>query len=119
MLNWFAKLWEIDEEEYWGYITTCGTEGNLHGILVGRENLPDALLYASQESHYSVFKAARMYRMEAVKVRWWLGGTERGTALHGCGEGSSSGQATRVQSRDASDFRKQGIELRLQLKRLV
>ena len=23
------------------YITNCGTEGNLHGILVGRENLPD------------------------------------------------------------------------------
>ena len=49
----FAKLWEIDEEEYWGYITTCGTEGNLHGILTGRENLPDGILYASQESHYS------------------------------------------------------------------
>lgn len=41
VLNWFAKLWEIDEDEYWGYITNCGTEGNLHGILVGRENLPD------------------------------------------------------------------------------
>ena len=65
----FAKLWEIDEEEYWGYITTCGTEGNLHGILTGRENLPEGILYASQESHYSVFKAARMYRMDAVKVR--------------------------------------------------
>ncbi len=48
VLNWFAKLWEIDEEEYWGYITTCGTEGNLHGILTGRENLPDGILYASQ-----------------------------------------------------------------------
>lgn len=69
VLNWFAKLWEIDEEEYWGYITTCGTEGNLHGILVGRENLPDGILYASQESHYSVFKAARMYRMDCEKVK--------------------------------------------------
>lgn len=69
MLNWFARLWEIDEEEYWGYITNCGTEGNLHGILVGRENLPDGILYASKETHYSVFKAARMYRMDAVKVR--------------------------------------------------
>ncbi len=69
MLNWFARLWEIDEEEYWGYITTCGTEGNLHGILVGRENFPDGVLYASAESHYSVFKAGRMYRMQAEKVR--------------------------------------------------
>jgi histidine decarboxylase len=68
VLNWFARLWEIDEEDYWGYITNCGTEGNLHGILVGRENLPDGILYASKETHYSVFKAARMYRMDSVKV---------------------------------------------------
>ena len=54
VLNWFAKLWEIDAEEYWGYITTCGTEGNLHGILTGRENLPDGILYASQVSKYGV-----------------------------------------------------------------
>jgi len=68
VLNWFARLWEIEEEEYWGYITNCGTEGNLHGILVGRENFPDGILYASRETHYSVFKAARMYRMDAIKV---------------------------------------------------
>jgi histidine decarboxylase len=52
VLNWFAKLWEIDQEEYWGYITTCGTEGNLHGILTGRENLPDGILYASQGAYH-------------------------------------------------------------------
>lgn len=34
-LDWFARLWEIEKEEYWGYITNGGTEGNLHGILVG------------------------------------------------------------------------------------
>ncbi|KAL3504427.1 hypothetical protein ACH5RR_034268 [Cinchona calisaya] len=68
VLDWFARLWEIEKNEYWGYITNCGTEGNLHGIIVGREVLPDGILYASRESHYSVFKAARMYRMECVKV---------------------------------------------------
>lgn len=68
VLDWFARLWEIEESDYWGYITNCGTEGNLHGLLVGREVLPDGVLYASQDSHYSVFKAARMYRMDCVKV---------------------------------------------------
>ncbi|GLT32154.1 hypothetical protein SLA2020_068400 [Shorea laevis] len=68
VLDWFARLWEIEKNEYWGYVTNCGTEGNLHGILVGREMFPDGILYASRESHYSVFKAARMYRMECVKV---------------------------------------------------
>ena len=69
VLNWFAQLWEVDQKDYWGYITNCGTEGNLHGILVGRENLPDGILYSSDESHYSVFKAASMYRMDCKKVR--------------------------------------------------
>ncbi|XP_047959579.1 serine decarboxylase-like [Salvia hispanica] len=68
VLDWFARLWEIEKDDYWGYITNCGTEGNLHGILVGREVFPDGILYGSKESHYSVFKAARMYRMECVKV---------------------------------------------------
>ncbi|XP_064942496.1 serine decarboxylase 1-like [Musa acuminata AAA Group] len=68
VLDWFARLWELEKHEYWGYITNCGTEGNLHGILVGREIFPDGILYASRESHYSVFKAARMYRMQCVKV---------------------------------------------------
>ncbi|XP_047064312.1 serine decarboxylase 1 [Lolium rigidum] len=68
VLDWFARLWDLEKDEYWGYITNCGTEGNLHGILVGREVFPDGILYASRESHYSVFKAARMYRMDCVKV---------------------------------------------------
>ncbi|KAJ4917294.1 Serine decarboxylase [Raphanus sativus] len=29
VLDWFARLWEIEREDYWGYITNCGTEGNL------------------------------------------------------------------------------------------
>jgi histidine decarboxylase len=66
VLEWFARLWEAGD--YWGYITNCGTEGNLHGILVGRENHPDGILYASAESHYSVFKAARMYRMDSERI---------------------------------------------------
>ncbi|KAH1036470.1 hypothetical protein GYH30_056091 [Glycine max] len=60
VLNWFANLWEIKKNEYWRYATTGGTEGNLHGILVGREQLRDGILYTSQDSHYSIFKIARI-----------------------------------------------------------
>lgn len=35
VLDWFATLWELGDSEYWGYITTGGTEGNLHGLLLG------------------------------------------------------------------------------------
>lgn len=68
VLQWFARLWEIDERDMWGYITNCGTEGNLHGILTGREVMPDGILYCSRASHYSVPKAGRMYRMELCFV---------------------------------------------------
>lgn len=34
VLDWFAILWEIDDD-YWGYVTNDGTEGNFHGLLLG------------------------------------------------------------------------------------
>ncbi|CAH9074492.1 unnamed protein product [Cuscuta europaea] len=74
VLDWFAQLWEIEKDKYWGYITNGGTEGNLHGILLGREVLPNGILYASKESHYSVFKAAKMYRMEFEGINTMVNG---------------------------------------------
>jgi len=68
VIDFFADLWNIDPGEYWGYVTTCGTEGNLHGILLARECHPDGILYSSKETHYSIFKAARYYRMDAKAI---------------------------------------------------
>ncbi|PHT36806.1 Serine decarboxylase 1 [Capsicum baccatum] len=74
VLDWFAQLWEIEKDEYWGYITNGGTEGNLHGLLVGRELLPGGMIYASADSHCSIFKAARMYRMEIETINTLVSG---------------------------------------------
>jgi histidine decarboxylase len=69
VIDFFAKLWGLQKtEDYWGYVTTCGTEGNLHGILLARECHPDGILYSSRETHYSIFKAARYYRMDAKSI---------------------------------------------------
>jgi histidine decarboxylase len=68
VIDFFADLWKIPKGEYWGYVTTCGTEGNLHGILLARECHPDGVLYSSRETHYSIFKAARYYRMDAKSI---------------------------------------------------
>lgn len=68
VIDFFARLWHMPQNGYWGYVTTSGTEGNLHGILLARERLPDGILYTSQESHYSVFKAARYYRMQCESI---------------------------------------------------
>lgn len=68
VIDFFANLWNIDAGDYWGYVTTCGTEGNLHGILLARECHPDGILYSSKETHYSIFKAAKYYRMDAKAI---------------------------------------------------
>jgi histidine decarboxylase len=62
-------LWQCDDpSEYWGSIGASGTEGNLWGIYLGREALPNAVLIHSAEAHYSIPKAARIQRIEAVSV---------------------------------------------------
>lgn len=68
VLNFFADLWRIPRDQYWGYITTCGTEGNMLGILYGRKKVPDAVLYCSTETHYSVPKSALMFRIPFVTI---------------------------------------------------
>lgn len=76
VLEWFARLWKLREDAFWGYITACGTEGNLHGVWLGRENMTgvggvgedDVVLVGSKACHYSVWKAGRMYRMDMVRV---------------------------------------------------
>jgi len=68
VIDFMARLWKMEQDEYWGYVSTCGTEGNLHGILLARECHPDGILYSSKETHYSIFKAARYYRMDAKAI---------------------------------------------------
>ena len=71
VLNFFADLWDAPKDGFWGYITTCGTEGNLLGVLYGREKFAperNGVLYCSKETHYSVPKAGTMYRMDTELV---------------------------------------------------
>jgi len=68
VIDFFAKLWKCDEEDYWGYVTTCGTEGNLHAMLLARECHPTGIVYTSKDTHYSIFKAAKYYKMDAVGI---------------------------------------------------
>ncbi|GKV30948.1 hypothetical protein SLEP1_g39707 [Rubroshorea leprosula] len=74
VLDWFAEFMKIEKNEYWGYITSCGTEGNFHGILTGRKMFPNGILYASKESHYSIAKAIDMFSMKWVQVETQVSG---------------------------------------------
>lgn len=66
VLQFFSDLYAL--KDWWGYVTTSGTEGNLYGLLLGRENHPNGVLYSSTSSHYSVDKAAKFFRMSHQKV---------------------------------------------------
>jgi histidine decarboxylase len=67
VLGFFAELYQA--KDWWGYITPSGTEGNLYGLLLGRETYPEGILYASADSHYSIGKAARFFRIPHVVVQ--------------------------------------------------
>lgn len=74
VIDRFTEMWGGYRQEapIWGAVTSCGTEGNLLGILYGREAAEAsgclATLVSSVESHYSVAKAARMYKMPYERV---------------------------------------------------
>lgn len=53
----------------WGYVTHGGSEANLHALYLARERFPDGVLYASEASHYSIVKSARILGLPLVRVR--------------------------------------------------
>ena len=78
VLRWFCELWELDEEEMWGYISTGGTESNLQGLFVARECFPDGILYTSDQTHFSVYKAATLLKLQTIII----GTSEKGEIIY-------------------------------------
>lgn len=62
VLAFFAELFRLPPDDCVGYVTAGGTEGNIYGLYVAAQSYPEAVLYASRDAHYSVFKACRMLR---------------------------------------------------------
>ena len=68
-MAWLMRLWGcLDLDRFWGSVGASGTEGNLWGIYLGRELLPDAILLHGADAHYSLPKAARILRVPSVQV---------------------------------------------------
>ena len=65
-IHWFSQLYDLQHS--WGYVTSGGTEGNIYGLFLGRELYPDAVLYYSKDSHYSLPKTARLARIPEVVI---------------------------------------------------
>ncbi|MBW4430032.1 MAG: histidine decarboxylase [Nostoc desertorum CM1-VF14] len=74
VLSFFAHLYKITEDQFWGYVTAGGTEGNLYGMFLAREIYPNGILYSSQDSHYSIPKAAKLFRIQHNVVNSQING---------------------------------------------
>ena len=68
VIEFFAGLYELSAGDFWGYVTNGGTEGNMHGLFLGRELYPNSILYFSEDSHYSITKIARILNMQSITV---------------------------------------------------
>ncbi|MEU7203948.1 histidine decarboxylase [Streptomyces sp. NPDC045470] len=82
VIGFFARLAGVRPEDCFGYLTHGGTESNLFGAWVGRERHPDAVLYASEQAHYSIPKIARLLRMDHEPVAAQPDATLDPDALH-------------------------------------
>lgn len=74
VIQWFAKILNADKlhrenDSVWGYVTCGGTEGNLYGLYLARELLPDGMVYYSADTHYSVTKILRMTNARNTMVK--------------------------------------------------
>ncbi len=64
-----AELMRLPPDDAWGYVTAGGTEGNMHGIYVGRELLRNPIAYFSQDTHYSVIKILHVLNIRNIMIR--------------------------------------------------
>jgi len=69
VVAFFAELAQAPDGDWWGYVTNGSTEGNLYGLYLGRELLPDGIVYFSQDSHYSVGKNLHFLNMRHIMIR--------------------------------------------------
>lgn len=69
VVAFFARLARAPEGQWWGYVTNGSTEGNLYGLYLARELLPQGIVYFSQDSHYSVAKNLHFLNMRHIMIR--------------------------------------------------
>jgi len=65
-----AASWlRAPQGDWWGYVGNGGSEGNLYGLYLARELFPEAIVYFSQATHYSVSKNLHLLNMRHIMIR--------------------------------------------------
>lgn len=68
VVAFFASLFRAEENDWWGYVTNGGSEGNLYGLFLARELHPKAMVYYSEATHYSVQKNLHLLNMSNIVI---------------------------------------------------
>lgn len=69
VLQFFAGLFKAPQDNWWGYVTNGGSEGNLYGLYVARELYPNGIVYYSEATHYSVQKNIQLLNLRSIVIR--------------------------------------------------
>lgn len=69
VIDFFASLFQAQKDNYWGYVTNGGSEGNMYGLYLARELYPKAMVYYSDATHYSVQKNLLLLNMPNIAIR--------------------------------------------------
>ncbi|MCG8619756.1 MAG: histidine decarboxylase [Desulfobacterales bacterium] len=69
VIDFMADLFRAEPDNYWGYVTNGGSEGNLYGLYIARELYPKGITYYSQDTHYSVSKNLHLLNMRHIMIR--------------------------------------------------
>ncbi|SMC77246.1 histidine decarboxylase [Pedobacter africanus] len=68
VLQFFAQLFNAPQNNWWGYVTNGGSEGNLYGLYVARELYPNGIVYYSESTHYSVQKNIQLLNLRSIVI---------------------------------------------------
>jgi histidine decarboxylase len=69
VVRFFAELFRAQQDNWWGYVTNGGSEGNMYGLYLARELYPKAMVYYSDSTHYSVQKNLLLLNMPNIAIR--------------------------------------------------
>jgi histidine decarboxylase len=69
VLGFFADVFNAPQNNWWGYVTNGGSEGNLYALYLARELHPNAMVYYSEATHYSVQKNIHLLGMSSIIIR--------------------------------------------------
>ena len=69
VLEFYARVFRAEPNQYWGYVTNGGSESNLYGLYLARELYPRGMVYYSEATHYSVQKNIHLLNMPSIAIR--------------------------------------------------